>query len=254
MAAYLKGLDPDAVLALGPVPTRGDDVTFTPDQRKGRTGDTSFVVPRPFTIHAEKCPNVNGVVSILEHFQGELIDYETIVGRIAAGEFRGLYVAANAIDPAYSDGGRPATPAERRVSGRAGRSRDRAGPGGRRRAGRGDVRREGGLLRQLSGTAPVRGRRPAPARGHPAGPRPLRDPAEPRAGPIPSREVLEELAGTVPAFAAARGGTLPTFGQPLSEPAMANGDAFVYRDPWLTARGDKGDRPGEPTPKGSRNA
>ena len=58
------------MLALGPVPVRGEDQTFKPDQTKGRTGDTSFVVPRPFTIHAEKCPNRRGVEAILEHFQG----------------------------------------------------------------------------------------------------------------------------------------------------------------------------------------
>ena len=61
LARYLKGLSPANVLALGPVPTRGADQTFQPDQTKGRTGDTSFVVPRPFTIHAEKCPNRRGV-------------------------------------------------------------------------------------------------------------------------------------------------------------------------------------------------
>ena len=72
--------------------------TFTPDQTKGRTGDTSFVVPRPFTIHAEKCPNRKGVEAVLEHFQGEVIDFEAIARRVAAGEFQGLYVASDAID------------------------------------------------------------------------------------------------------------------------------------------------------------
>ena len=47
MATYLKELDPNSVLALGPVPVVGADWTITPDQHKGRTGDTSFVVPRP---------------------------------------------------------------------------------------------------------------------------------------------------------------------------------------------------------------
>ena len=59
------------MLALGPVPVRGTDQTFQPDQTKGRTGDTSFVVPRPFTIHAEKCPNRRGVVGGPRAFRGE---------------------------------------------------------------------------------------------------------------------------------------------------------------------------------------
>ncbi len=73
-ASYLRSLNPNAVLAMGPVPYTGDDLTFTPDQHEGRTGDTSFVIPRPFTIHAEKCPNRRGVEAVLQHFQGELVD------------------------------------------------------------------------------------------------------------------------------------------------------------------------------------
>jgi NADH-quinone oxidoreductase subunit G len=103
MASYLKGLSQSAVLALGPVPRVGEDQTITPDQHKGRTGDTSFVVPRAFTIHAEKCPNRKGVEAILEHFQGEVIGYDRIAGRAAAGEFRGLYVASDAIDPVFTE-------------------------------------------------------------------------------------------------------------------------------------------------------
>ncbi|MHC5538141.1 NADH-quinone oxidoreductase subunit G, partial [Singulisphaera rosea] len=103
IASYLKHLSPTSVLALGPVPTSGTDQTFTPDQHKGRTGDTSFVVPRPFTIHAEKCPNRKGVEAILEHFQGEVISYDSFATRAAAGEFRGVFVASDAIDPAFGE-------------------------------------------------------------------------------------------------------------------------------------------------------
>src|SRR5947208_383958 len=99
LARYLKGLSPASVLAMGPVPTRGADQTFQPDQTKGRTGDTSFVVPRPFTIHAEKCPNRRGVAAILEHFEGRVITYEALARRAAAGEFQGLYAVSDAIDP-----------------------------------------------------------------------------------------------------------------------------------------------------------
>ena len=79
LASYLKGLNPANVLALGPVPSSGTDQTFQPDQTKGRTGDTSFVVPRPFTIHAEKCPNRRGVSAVLEHFEGKVIGYDELV-------------------------------------------------------------------------------------------------------------------------------------------------------------------------------
>src|SRR5205807_6100452 len=105
LARYLKGLSPASVLALGPVPTQGADQTFQPDQTKGRTGDTSFVVPRPFTIHAEKCPNRRGVAAILEHFQGEVIAFDDLARRVGAGEFRGLYVASGSIDPWIDEAG-----------------------------------------------------------------------------------------------------------------------------------------------------
>src|SRR5262249_51134011 len=99
LASYLKGVSPSNVLALGPVPSEGTDRTFRPDQTKGRTGDSSFVVPRPFTIHAEKCPNRRGVSAVLEHFEGRVIGCDEILKRVATGEFRGLYVASGAIDP-----------------------------------------------------------------------------------------------------------------------------------------------------------
>ena len=98
LARYLKGLSPANVLAMGPIPTRGTDQTFQPDQSKGRTGDTSFVVPRAFTIHAEKCPNRRGVEAVLDHFQGKVIHYEELTRRAAAGEFQGLYAVSDAID------------------------------------------------------------------------------------------------------------------------------------------------------------
>ncbi|MGZ3299408.1 MAG: molybdopterin-dependent oxidoreductase, partial [Isosphaeraceae bacterium] len=99
MARYIKGLNPANLLALGPVPSRGSDVTIKPDQTKGRTGDTSFVVSRPFTIHAEKCPDRRGVEAIVSHFQGAVITFEELSRRVAAGAFQGLYVASDSIDP-----------------------------------------------------------------------------------------------------------------------------------------------------------
>ena len=60
MATYLKELNPEASWPSGRCRRWGRTWTITPDQTKGRTGDTSFVVPRPFTIHAEKVPNRRG--------------------------------------------------------------------------------------------------------------------------------------------------------------------------------------------------
>src|SRR5512135_833396 len=106
MASYLKGLNPANVLALGPIPVRGEDVTFNPDLVTGRGGgNTSFLEPRPFTIHAEKCPNRRGVEAILEHFQGEVVDFASVSGRVARGEFQGLYVTSGALDPWIDEAG-----------------------------------------------------------------------------------------------------------------------------------------------------
>ena len=99
LARYLKGLSPASVLALGPVPVKGQDLTFRPDQNKGRTGDTSFVVPRPFTIRCREGPNRKGVEAILDHFQGAVITFDELSRRVAGKEFQGLYVTGEASDP-----------------------------------------------------------------------------------------------------------------------------------------------------------
>jgi predicted molibdopterin-dependent oxidoreductase YjgC len=77
----------------------------------------------------------------------------------------------------------------------------------------------------------------------------------PGSGPIRSRDILVELAGAIPAFAVAEGGKVPGFGTPLAEaePVVA-GASSDYNDPWTTHRFLKGDRPGEPSPKGGANA
>ena len=72
-ASLRQGPEPDGRARARAGPDVDADVTVKPDQHKGRTGDTSFIVPRPFTIHAEKCPNRRGVEAILKHFQGEVI-------------------------------------------------------------------------------------------------------------------------------------------------------------------------------------
>ena len=75
-------------------------------------------------------------------------------------------------------------------------------------------------------------------------------------GPVHSRSVLAELAQAIPAFAVADGGTLPEFGALLGEGGqpdlVAAGGRFD--DPWQIARLHKGDRMGEDSGKGGKDA
>lgn len=260
LASYLKELSPDAVLAIGPVPSSGQDVTFTPDQTKGRTGDTSFVVPRPFTIHAEKCPNRLGVEAVLEHFEGSVISFEALSQRVSGGEFRALYFTSDAIDPWGTEAEAKTlrsgvkflvvqdtlvTPlaqlADVVLAG--GTFAEKAGSyvnaDGRLQYAEAALPPRDGSLPDLDIFAVLMGR---------AG------------GPVRSREVLAELAGVVPAFSVADGGVLPEFGVVLAgsgdgarEPVPA-GSGGRFDDPWQLPRYLKGDRPGEPSPKGGRDA
>lgn len=69
-ATWVKHLTNRSKMALGPVPVVGQDQSFAPDKITGRSGDTSFLMPRPFTISAEKVPNKAGVSVVLNHVQG----------------------------------------------------------------------------------------------------------------------------------------------------------------------------------------
>ena len=253
LASYLKALNPANVLALGPVPTRGQDVTFTPDQTKGRTGDTSFVVPRPFTIHAEKVPNRRGVEEVLKHFQGEVIDYAEINRRVGRGLFRGLFATSDALAPDFDDAASLAlrsgveflvvqdvwpTPlaqaADVVLAGAtfAEKAGSYVNASGRIQYAEATLPPRDGSLPDLDLLAILSGR--------------------PGVGPFSSRSVLAEVATTIPAFAAAAGGKLPAYGVVLGHESGTNSAPHAtYEDPWMLPRGFKGDRPGEPSPKGS---
>ena len=254
MATYLKGLSPTAVLALGPVPVKGSDVTVKPDKVEGRTGDTSFVVPRPFTVHAEKCPNRKGVEAVLDHFQGSVIGYDDLAKRAAAGEFAALYVASDAIDPWIDEASAQAlrkgvpylvvqdtnvTPLAQLADAVL------AGATFAEKAGC-YVNADGRVQYAEAALPPRDGSMPdldlftiLAGRG---------------AGPVRSGDVLKELAASVPAFAAVAGGDVPEFGTVLGEAEPAGVGAFPFDDPWQVARFHKGDRPGEDSPKGGRDA
>ncbi len=199
MASYLKGLSPANVLALGPVPARGEDLTFTPDQTKGRTGDTSFVVPRPFTIHAEKCPNRRGVEAVLEHFQGEVIGFGDFVGRVGPGEFQAALRRLRRDRPVDRRGAGEGDPRQGRVPRGPGHARSRRW---RKRPtscwpGRPSPRRRAATSTPTAGSSTPR--RPCPPRRVAARPRHAsRSCWAGRRGPVRSRDVLAELAANDP--------------------------------------------------------
>ena len=62
LAKFIRGIDPQAVLALGPVPVVGEDERF-------QSG---------FTIRAEKCPNRRGVEEVVAHFSEQADDVRRI--------------------------------------------------------------------------------------------------------------------------------------------------------------------------------
>ncbi|GIW88165.1 MAG: hypothetical protein KatS3mg108_2489 [Isosphaeraceae bacterium] len=235
-ASYLRNLSPSAVLALGPVPRAGQDVTFSPDPRTGRTGDTSFVVCRPFTIHAEKCPNRRGVELILQHFQGQIIDFPTIKSQIASGQFAAAYVVSDALEPAFSDDDASAlraaeflivqdvhvTPLARAADAvlAAATFAEKAGcyvnAHDRLQYAQAILPPRDGSLPDLDIFAILANRGSAP---------------------IESHTILAELAQTIPAFAVAAGGHLPPFGIVLGQPESADYTTIPFADPWLAPRG-----------------
>lgn len=237
LASYIKGLDPENTLAMGPVPTVGEDRTFKPDQSRGRTGDTSFVVPRPFTIHAEKCPNRRGVAAVIEHFQGGVVGFDEALRTIRNGEYEAAYVASDAIDPWISDaqseeirGGvkylvvqdtnvtQLAHLADAVIAGAT--FAEKAGcyvnADGRLQYSAAALPPRDGSLPDLDVFAILLGR---------------------GAAPIRSVDVLAELAGAVPAFAVANEGRLPGFGAAIAGAEKDGRGGVPFNDVWTLHRG-----------------
>ncbi len=233
MASYLKTLNPANVLALGPVPIQGEDITFAPDLVSGRGGgNTSFLDPRPFTIHAEKCPNRRGVEAILAHFQGEVIDFDSLSERVARDSYRGLYVTSGALDPWIDEA--KAQALRSRVTFLAVQDTQPSPL-----AHLADVVLAGATFAEKAGCYVNADGRLQYAEAV----LPPRDGSLPdldlfaillgrAGGPIRSRDILAELAETVPTFAAARGGRISEFGVSLSRPDIGP-PAQRFVDPWM---------------------
>jgi NADH-quinone oxidoreductase subunit G len=66
LGKYARSIDPQAIVALGPVPVEGTDETF-------KNG---------FTIRAEKCPNKRGVEEVVTHFMGQVTPLESVLAAV----------------------------------------------------------------------------------------------------------------------------------------------------------------------------
>jgi NADH-quinone oxidoreductase subunit G len=77
LAKYVRQIDPQAVVALGPVPLVGHNETF-------KNG---------FTIRAEKCPNRRGVEEIVNHFMGSVVSLDDLLAAVDAGEIGAMWAS-----------------------------------------------------------------------------------------------------------------------------------------------------------------
>lgn len=80
LAQYIRGIDPQAVLALGPVPVVGKDERF----------------PNGFVVSAEKCPNRRGVEEVLAHF-GPVRTFDQLLKD--TGGVRGAWISGGYREP-----------------------------------------------------------------------------------------------------------------------------------------------------------
>ena len=79
LATCARVIDPNAVLAMGPVPFDGEDETF----------------PGGYTIRAEKAPNARGVRRVLEHF-GDVMDAHAFEHALAEdGSIKAVVLTGN---------------------------------------------------------------------------------------------------------------------------------------------------------------
>ena len=77
LAKYVRSIDADALVALGPVPVTGADEHF-------KNG---------FTIRAEKCPNRRGVEAVVAHFMRRVATHEDLIKAVEAGEVKGAWAS-----------------------------------------------------------------------------------------------------------------------------------------------------------------
>jgi len=77
LATYIRGIDADALLAVGHVPEHGVDESF----------------PNGFTIRAEKCPNRRGVEAIVSRVGGSLLEFDELISRLGSDNVQSIWLS-----------------------------------------------------------------------------------------------------------------------------------------------------------------
>ena len=93
LVRFVREVDPEAVLAMGPVPYEGEDQHFpvgpksngTPSRVNGKSAAR-------FTILREKCPNRRGIERIIESAGGESQDYSGFREAAESGRFSAAWI------------------------------------------------------------------------------------------------------------------------------------------------------------------
>jgi NADH-quinone oxidoreductase subunit G len=77
LCQLIRGLDPAALLVLGPAPVVGEDERF----------------PKGFTISAEKCPNRRGVDAVVSHFARPPMSFADLLAELDRDAVQGVWVS-----------------------------------------------------------------------------------------------------------------------------------------------------------------
>jgi NADH-quinone oxidoreductase subunit G len=83
LCKYILAIDPDAVLAVGPIPVEGSDERF----------------PNGFTIRAEKCPNRKGVEHIVARLGGGPMNWNDFLGQLESESFGAVWISGGYRSP-----------------------------------------------------------------------------------------------------------------------------------------------------------
>jgi NADH-quinone oxidoreductase subunit G len=83
LAKFARQFDPEALLALGPVPVVGEDERFASG----------------FTIRAEKCPNRRGVEAVLQHFAGGVTTFDGLLDQLDSERIKAVWIAGGYREP-----------------------------------------------------------------------------------------------------------------------------------------------------------